>query len=79
MSDKLPACRDFRQRATQEDSDKLEACRTFSEEKIKICLARHFCYHHWRLHWNSAQRRSPPLQAPRRRMNGGAKKAEDFL
>src|SRR2546427_853631 len=29
MSDKLQACRDFRQRATQEALDKLEACRTF--------------------------------------------------
>src|SRR5437899_7357363 len=32
MSDKLPACRGFRQRATQRAIDKLAACRTFSEE-----------------------------------------------
>src|SRR5262245_54780010 len=35
MSDKLPACRGIRQRATQEDIDKLKACRTFSEEVME--------------------------------------------
>src|SRR5215475_15258350 len=34
MFDKLPACRGFRQRATQGALDKLEACRTFSEERM---------------------------------------------
>src|SRR5262245_60678867 len=40
MSDKLSACRGFRQRATQEAIDKLEACRTFSEEDIMTLKSR---------------------------------------
>jgi hypothetical protein len=49
----------------------------FSGQGIEICLARHFCYHHRRL----AQRAAPVATAPgaASKMNGGAKKAEDFL
>jgi hypothetical protein len=52
MSDKLPACRCFRQRATWEAIDKLEACRTSSEEDIKMNRA------------DPAQRRNDGLPPP---------------